>query len=476
MSRALEEISNDISEVETELALLQGYETEYPEHYEQLRALYDALVEEYNQASEAKDDELMCVAPPPEDDGENECIEPAPICGEGDHLWLSDLYDDDSVSRVVWRTHETWCSQAVKCDVEFGELSQSLPVTLKFQVQTDGFVYQTVEFAAERNLHEATFDVLDVLPRQKDGKYQPEINVEANANGVTSTKPLRVKQIVNLSKADYSKDRAHFSLELSELHLEISRAISFVKGWGGQVVKLGGSVPAGTGGLLDASFTWPGYRWMKNGSYWDGTAWQPLPAGFVLDDSVHFGVGFYKSGADFVCQYGGTWPEAFPDFDMAAAPRQKKLRDWASTIASTWTNQFFIKRKACRSADAACCRYSTSAAAGFTELGAFVAGCLVVADGNGRSNDALFFLGDPDLAMAAHEFGHHLGNPDEYAGAAIDAGMNGDGATNGIDPNSIMGQNMTTVKARHFTTICKQLANMVKSNNGVDFEYIPVKA
>lgn len=483
MNRALEEIANDINEVETELSLLEGYETEYPEHYEQLRLRHEALVEEYAQASEANgsltcepaspEEELVCEPPP--DDEENQCRVPAPVRGEGDHLWLSGVYADDGVLRVVWKVEHTWCSQAAKCDIEFSELSQSLPVTLKFQEANDAFLYQTTEFAAERKLHEVTFEVLDVLPQQKAGKYQTETSVAAEANGVLSAKPLQVKHVVNFAAAEYSKDRAHFSLQLSERELRISRLIAFVKGWGGQVVKLGTSVDAGTGGLLDAEFTWSGYRWMKDNTFWDGAAWQPLPAGFVLDDSVHFGVGFYKSGADFVCQYGGKWPEAFTDFDMSAAPRQKKLADWSATIASTWTGQFFIKRKECRSVDSACCRYPTAASAAFSELAAFVSGALVIADGTGRSNDSLFFLGDPDLAMAAHEFGHHLGNPDEYAGAAVDTGMNGDGATNGIDPNSIMGQNMTTVKARHFGTICTHLSAVVKSTHGVNFGYEPVK-
>ena len=71
----------------------------------------------------------------------------------------------------------------------------------------------------------------------------------------------------------------------------------------------------------------------------------------------------------------------------------------------------------------------------------------------------------------AVEFGHHLGNPDEYAGAKLDTTLNDDGATNGIDANSIMGQNLTTVKKRHYRTICKHFADMVKTHHGKTYTY-----
>jgi hypothetical protein len=73
--------------------------------------------------------------------------------------------------------------------------------------------------------------------------------------------------------------------------------------------------------------------------------------------------------------------------------------------------------------------------------------------------------------MAAHEFGHHIGNPDEYAGAAIDAALNDDGAVNGIDSDSIMGQNLTKVKKRHFRTICLHLTKMIRTATGREYTF-----
>ena len=95
----------------------------------------------------------------------------------------------------------------------------------------------------------------------------------------------------------------------------------------------------------------------------------------------------------------------------------------------------------------------------------FAEGMLIFADGNIRSNDSLWFLGETRIAMAAHEFGHHLGNGDEYAGAtSVDPTLNVDGAVNGIDNDSIMGQDLTKVKKRHYRTLCTHLQSMVRTS------------
>jgi hypothetical protein len=95
---------------------------------------------------------------------------------------------------------------------------------------------------------------------------------------------------------------------------------------------------------------------------------------------------------------------------------------------------------------------------------------IVLAPNNGRSEANVWSLADTSM-MPSHEFGHHLGNPDEYAGANVDTSLNGDGAVNGIDANSIMGQNMTTVKVRHYRTICTHLASMVSAQVGRTYTY-----
>ena len=56
--------------------------------------------------------------------------------------------------------------------------------------------------------------------------------------------------------------------------------------------------------------------------------------------------------------------------------------------------------------------------------------------------------------------------------------MNSDGATAGIDADSIMGQNLTKVKKRHYSTICTHFAAMVQTLTGKSYTYeaVPVVA
>jgi hypothetical protein len=77
--------------------------------------------------------------------------------------------------------------------------------------------------------------------------------------------------------------------------------------------------------------------------------------------------------------------------------------------------------------------------------------------------------------MPIHEFGHHLGNPDEYTGAAtVDPSVNTDGAKAGIDKKSIMGGEGMEVRRRHMTPICEALSKAVLDATGQKYSYTAV--
>ena len=86
---------------------------------------------------------------------------------------------------------------------------------------------------------------------------------------------------------------------------------------------------------------------------------------------------------------------------------------------------------------------------------------VLVAPENMRSNAVLWFMGDSRISVAAHETGHIMDNPDEYVGGAVDTSLNGDGAVNGIDANSIMGQNLAGVKLRHYHAFAATAAKLL---------------
>jgi len=374
-------------------------------------------------------------------------------------------------------TLEAWCSEDVTADGTTENYSNDESIEVKFQ-QQGGPQTRSVAAQVAGNGFAAHWTIKDILPASRGGHLAPDLKMDAQADSQASPKPLTIKFVTHLDKVHHVQDRTHFDLSLTDDVVLVESDIKYVQGWGAQVVKLGNKVPPGTGGVLDGQLAWPGYRWMKNVGlekrFWDGAAWQSLPAGFVLADSNNFCVGFYQQGASFVSQYGGSWPESFSAWNIGAPDKQSTIPGWTNNIRTTWTGKFDLKRKECKSKERKCCRYSTKASVSFSKQAAFAAGMLIIADGNIRSNDSLLFLGEPRIAVAAHEFGHHLGNPDEYAGAAVDAALNSDGAAKGIDADSIMGQNLTKVKARHFREIAKAFTNAVAGVFGKAYSYLVV--
>jgi hypothetical protein len=376
---------------------------------------------------------------------------------------------------IHWVTADGWCSEPATVAGTTENYGEGENVAITVTAVANGSQLASFNESVHGQSLSHNWTILEVLPTQSGGHYVNLMDADAHAEGQTTPTHLHIHFIPTVPKTHYAQNRAHFDLTATDYEIKIESEIKYVKGWGGSVVQLGPAVPAGTGGLLDGQLTWNGYRWMKsvagNNVYWDGAAWQNLPAGFALIDANNFAVGFYKTGATYTCQYGGTWPEAFTDWDLTAADKQARIQAWTDNIHTVWTGKFDIKRHECQSTAPLCCRYSTTASAVFTLEAAFAAGMLVIADGNIRSNDSLWFIGEPRIAVAGHEFGHHLGNPDEYAGSALDTTLNGDGAVAGIDADSIMGQNLTNVKKRHYRTICTHFAAMVQTLTGKTYTY-----
>jgi hypothetical protein len=381
------------------------------------------------------------------------------------------------VVKIAWSTKEAYCGDKPTLSGTTKNYSdgEMLPLQIKDKNSTKTISRQS-KIAGNSFSHQWEFK--DYLPTKTGAHFVKQMELLGTAGGKETQPALIAHFIPDATKTAYSKDRSHFELSASDYVVKIQSDILYVKGWGASVVDLGNSVPAGTGGII-ADFTWSGYRWMKKvgvkNQYWDGSAWKDLPRRFRLIDANNFCVGFYKSGSSYKCQYGGTWPENFTDWDVTSKENVKKITAWKNNIETVWSNKFFLKRKDCPSTLAACCRYSVIARVEFSKQNSFSSGTLIISNGDIRSNDQLWFIADPEVVMAAHEFGHHLGNPDEYAGAKLDTSLNDDGARAGIDADSIMGQNMTKVKKRHFRTVATHFASIIKNDTGKSYVYEAVK-
>jgi hypothetical protein len=383
-------------------------------------------------------------------------------------------------SRAVrWSVDAVWCSETAVLDGATRNYAVGEQVAFSVLRKRDGKTLASGSAAADTERFTVSWLANDVLSEKVGDHFETPADIDAEADGARTSRPLHLRFLPTLPLTPYAVERSHFSLSAADFEIEIVGDLDFMQGWAAEVVKLESLVESTVGGLLDDEFSWTGYRWMKRVAgvrkYWDGTDWQDLPSELDLSlpesDSLYFSVGFYRNGDKFTCQYGGDWPETFSEWSIADEGPQKRLDEWKATIETTWTGKFRIKRAECTSTRQECCRYSTRATADFTEKTDFTDGLLIIANGNIRANDSLWFIDDSDLAAAAHEFGHHLGNPDEYEGAVIDETLDTDGAVDGIDRDSIMGQDMTKVKARHFGTILRHFAAMVKTASGKDWTY-----
>jgi hypothetical protein len=311
---------------------------------------------------------------------------------------------------------------------------------------------------------------------------------------VDVNKPLlKVKAMLDAPETAYDTNRAwsgftnhsHFEQKLVKFRNKVKVDLKIIKAWGGYWVDLSS---VGINGTVTGC-PWEATRWARAttnpnapAEYYDGAAWLPFPAGFVLTGTNHSAVAFYKSGSKFkLCAVGanGTWPEAFTDYDFNSATYTAKRKLWVDDTHTRWSDQWHLRRKNCHSlSPTRCCRYDVDVKLKFITVSKYADEVVSVCAGNLRSNASVWFLDDPDIATAAHETGHHMDNPDEYTGGAVDPSLNDDGAVAGIDPNSMMGQSMSTVKKRHYHAFGEGyptkdgiLKKMIKKQYGREYEY-----
>ncbi|WP_437934760.1 hypothetical protein [Sorangium sp. So ce341] len=270
--------------------------------------------------------------------------------------------------------------------------------------------------------------------------------------------------------------RPHFKQKIEKFACKVAVSFDILKCWGGYRVNLAAAGVTGTAG----GCPWAGWRWgratglnaMQPNEYYDGTAWVALPAGFALTGTNHSAVSFYKTGTTFTSMVGGTWPEAFADYDFNSVTYTKRRADWVKNTHDVWTDKFHIRRKTCRSHKGTrCCIYTVEVTLTLNVVTTYSTGVIGVCPGALRSNAANWFLDDARIEVAAHESGHHMDNPDEYAGGAVDPTLSGDGAVAGIDDHSIMGANMTKVKKRHYHAFADMTTKLIKAKYGRDYDY-----
>ena len=325
-----------------------------------------------------------------------------------------------------------------------------------------------------------------------------QVQVEAtstNAATVTCATPLQVKGRKTAGSQHFDEHRtwngfsghARFDESVANYRAIAALNADIMQCWGATYINM-----ARAGITGDAGNCLSGMRWGRNTSatggmtpnqYYDGSAWQNLPTGFTPNAAEYFSVAFYKrenssSGWDrFVAFFrsgytspsGATYPDEFPDYDFNASAYTTVRNNWVTWVHQYWTEKWALRRHGCNSeADVHCCKYDVDVSVTFHAVTRYDNDVILVGPGDYRSNASTFFMGDSRQGLAPHEIGHLMDNPDEYQYGAIDPSINTDGAVNGIDANSIMGQNLTTVKKRHyhaFALMLQRCINAAYSNN-----------
>ncbi|NJK32119.1 MAG: type VI secretion system tip protein VgrG, partial [Deltaproteobacteria bacterium] len=386
---------------------------------------------------------------------------------------------------LEWLEREAWCSERVtlvghtrgfRCDERETVYIYGADDGTVVRTHTDGF--------SDPGFRKSVL-LTDILPRRLGDTL--ESSRDLDALGLSARTPVSLKLNFGMSVATKrcSTNHARFDLTVQNGEAVISATISYVPGWLGHIIQLGSSVPPWTGGLIGkkvyGSYDWrfckeikPGYGWL----FWDDLEWRPVPKSWEYAMRKRYGCALWREEGEVKVQYGSSaWPDPVSDWGEKEYKRARRImKAWKMAIETQWSNRFDLKRRECQSSDPRCCRYSTRVEVNFVQARTRGDG-IVVGANQGRSNVRCWSLGDGDPeTLAAHEFGHLLGNPDEYEGAPhIDTTINDDGAVAGIDEESIMGSG-TLVKRRHFRTICAHLSSMIEEQYHRTFKYeaVPV--
>ena len=175
-------------------------------------------------------------------------------------------------------------------------------------------------------------------------------------------------------------------------------------------------------------------------------------------------------------QYGKLpWPDPLlPWSDAATGHIEVAIERFKQDISNYWSGRFQLKRSSCDSIDPQCCRYPVRAQVSFVEVShRSPRGRIILAQNETRANASAWAL-DTDDTTTAHEFGHHLGNPDEYPGArSVNPKVNGDGAVAGIDADGLMGSG-DEIRRRYFNKIAEAMSELVETHLGQNFQYTVV--
>jgi hypothetical protein len=284
----------------------------------------------------------------------------------------------------------------------------------------------------------------------------------------------------------YDAGYARFKVWMKGGRVVVGGEIEYTLGWMYYVIDLGDTVPSDTKGRIGGKFkghlNWwyckkhIGSKGAEELVYWNEEAWVAVPKTWESDLGTKLsGVAVWRENDVVKTQHGTRgWPDTLIDWTPAKrATVPARLLEMENDIILEWTQIFDVKRHGCLSIDPQCCRHPVDCDVKFVEVAVKRKG-IILAQNFARANASAWPF-STDARTAAHEFGHHLGNPDEYPGAtSVDASVNTDGAVAGIDDEGLMGSG-STIRRRYFDDICAALSKSVARETDKTFSFSPVE-
>lgn len=392
---------------------------------------------------------------------------------------------EQQIIQIHWIDQDAWCSEPAQLWVTSKGYDGSRDETVIIDNQVDG-VTQCVDVVRPSTPTQTfAIEITDLAPRPIGDKVEAERELLATLAQARTPLPIRFRFLSELPRFRYAQGRARFDLTVENHEVIIGGTIEWTRGWIHYLIRLDDTVPAGTGGLIGKKYSGSeDWRYCKSQPdedgrdrlvYWNGASWAVVPKAWTskLGTRLH-GLGVWREGDVVKTQYGLQWPEPVPD-TWTHGPDGDDNVDmhvdfWAYQIEEFWTGKLELQRNECRGHEHECCRYRVRCAVNFTETDRKQRG-IILAQNRGRANADVWPY-ESDTFTVAHEFGHHLGNPDEYEGAtSVDPTVNDDGAKAGIDNQSIMGDHGEIVRRRHFDAVCEAMALSVAEHTGKQFTY-----